>query len=96
MRGDKYNLIVLEIKSSGIVLHAQSDMGNINEIVENSAVEGKELKIALNGKYLLEALKALEGDQAILSFNTPMSPYTVVGGGEASSEYLMMPVKLDN
>ncbi len=96
MRGDKYNLIVLEIKSSGIVLHAQSDMGNINEIVENSAVEGKELKIALNGKYLLEALKALDGEQAILSFNTPMSPYTVVGGGEASSEYLMMPVKLDN
>ena len=54
------------------------------------------MKIALNGKYLLEALTALEGDQAILSFNTPMSPYTVVGGGEASSEYLMMPVKLDN
>ena len=96
MRGDKYNLIVLEIKSTGIVLQAQSDMGNVNEIVENSAVEGKELKIALNGKYLLEALKALEGEQAILSFNTPMSPYTVVGANENSSEYLMMPVKMDN
>ncbi|MBO5363366.1 MAG: DNA polymerase III subunit beta [Clostridia bacterium] len=96
MRGDKYNLIVLEVKASGIVLQAQSNMGNVNEIVERSEVEGKELKIALNGKYLLEALKALDGEKAVLSFNTPMSPYTVVGLEEKSSEYLMMPVKLEN
>lgn len=96
MRGDKYNLIVLDVKASGIVLQAQSNMGNVNEIVEHSEVEGKELKIALNGKYLLEALKALDGEKAVLSFNTPMSPYTVVGLEEKSSEYLMMPVKLEN
>ena len=65
--------------------------------MENSEIEGKELKIALNGKYLLEALKALNGEQAVLSFNTPMSPYTVVGAGSKNtSEYLMMPVKMDN
>ena len=96
MRGDKYNLIVLDVKTGGIVLQAQSDMGNVNEIIENSEVEGKELKIALNGKYLLEALKALEGEKAVLSFNTPMSPYTVVSADVKGSEYLMMPVKLEN
>ena len=96
MRGDKYNLIVLEIKTGGIVLQAQSDMGNVNEILEKSEVEGKELKIALNGKYLLEALKALDGEKAVLSFNSPMSPYTVEGLEENGSEYLMMPVKMDN
>ena len=96
MRGDKYNLIVLEIKSSGIVLQAQSDMGNINEIVENSVVEGKELKIALNGKYLLDAVKALEGEKVLMSFNSPMQPYTVESAEEKGSEYLMMPVKMEN
>ncbi len=96
MRGDKYNLIVLDVKAAGIVLQAQSDMGNVNEIVENSVVEGKELKIALNGKYLLDALKALDGETAVLSFNTPMSPYTVESVDEKGSEYLMMPVKMEN
>ncbi len=96
MRGDKYNLIVLDIKSTGIVLQAQSDMGNINEIVEDSVVEGKELKIALNGKYLMDALKALEGEKALMSFNSPMQPYTVENADEKGSEYLMMPVKMEN
>ena len=74
----------------------KSDMGNVNEILEKSEVEGKELKIALNGKYLLEALKALSGEKAVLSFNSPMSPYTVESVEENGSEYLMMPVKMDN
>lgn len=96
MRGDKYNLIVLDIKNSGIVLQAQSDMGNVNEIVEDSIVEGKELKIALNGKYLLDALKALDGEKALMSFNSPMQPYVVESADAKGSEYLMMPVKMEN
>ena len=93
MRGDKYNLIALDIKTTGIVSQAQSEMGNVNEILETAAIEGKELKIALNGKYLLEALKAVDGESAVLLFNTPMSPYTVQSGEEKVSEYLMMPIK---
>ena len=85
-----------EITSSGIVLQANSDMGNVNEISESATVEGKELKIALNGKYLLDALKAVKGEQAALSFNTAMAPYTVTGVDEQTNEYLMMPVKMDN
>ena len=77
-------------------MQANSDMGNVNEIVESSVVEGKELKIALNGKYLLDALKAVDGEKAKLLFNTPMAPYTVTGVDEQTNEYLMMPVKLDN
>ena len=96
MRGHKYSLIMLEITSSGIVLQANSDMGNVNEILESATVEGKELKIALNGKYLLDALKAVKGEQAALSFNTAMAPYTVTGVDEQTNEYLMMPVKMDN
>jgi len=68
----------------------------VNEIVENSEVEGKELKIALNGKYLLDALKALDGEKALISFNSPMQPYTVESVDEKGSEYLMMPVKMEN
>ena len=95
-RGVKFNLIMLDVRSTGVVMQANSDMGNVNEIVESSVVEGKELKIALNGKYLLDALKAVDGEKAKLLFNTPMAPYTVTGVDEQTNEYLMMPVKLDN
>jgi DNA polymerase III sliding clamp (beta) subunit (PCNA family) len=41
-------------------------------------------------------LKALDGEKAVLSFNSPMSPYTVESLTENGSQYLMMPVKMDN
>ena len=44
----------------------------------------------------MDALKALEGETAVLSFNTPMSPYTVESVDKKGSEYLMMPVKMEN
>ena len=58
-RGDKNNLVLFDIKNGKIILNANSDMGKVEEIVSTVAMDGKELKIAMNGKYLLDALKAL-------------------------------------
>ena len=92
IRGDKNNLITFDIKLGKIVINANSDMGKVEETVL-ADLEGKELKIAMNGKYLLDALKALSGEKVILSFNTPVSPFTLKNEEGGRSQYLILPVR---
>jgi len=95
IRGDKNNLITFDIKPGKIVINANSEMGKVEETV-SSELEGKELKIAMNGKYLLDALKALSADTIVISFNTPVSPFTLENEGEGRSQYLILPVRAGN
>ena len=92
IRGDKNNLITFDLKMDKIVINANSDMGKVEETV-SASLDGKELKIAMNGKYLLDALKALTTKEILLSFNTSVSPFTLTNTEEGGSEYLILPVR---
>ena len=67
-------------------------MGKVEETV-TADLDGKELKIAMNGKYLLDALKALDGEETVLSFNTSISPFTLENTEGGDSQYLILPVR---
>ena len=95
IRGDKNNLITFDIKNGKIILTANSDMGKVEETV-SADLDGKEIKIAMNGKYLLDALKALDSEEIVMSFNTSVSPFTLENEGEGRSQYLILPVRTGN
>ena len=92
IRGDKNNLVVLDIKQGKIVINANSDMGKVEETV-SAEIEGKELKIAMNGKYLSDAMKALEEDKIEISFNSSVSPFTIENETDKRCQYLVLPVR---
>lgn len=92
IRGDKNNLVSFEIKPGKVSVNANSDMGKVEETVV-AELDGKELKIAMNGKYLLDALKALDGEETVLSFNTSVSPFTLENSEGGDSQYLILPVR---
>ncbi len=94
-RGDKNNLVIFDIKNNKIVINANSDMGKIEETV-NTALEGKELKIAMNGKFLLDAVKALTEENIVMSFNMPNSPFTIENAEDKRFQYLVMPMRTGN
>ena len=56
-------------------------------------VSGNELKIAMNGKFLLDALKALDEERAVLSFNSAVSPFTLENENKKDNAYLILPVR---
>lgn len=95
IRGDKNNLVLFDIKNGKINVTANSDMGKVEETV-SAELDGKELKIAMNGKYLSEALKALEEEKIVLSFNTSVSPFTLENVEDKRSQYLVLPVRTSN
>lgn len=92
IRGDKNNLITFDIKLGKIVINANSDMGKVEETV-SADLDGKELKIAMNGKYLLDALKALDSEVVVMSFNTAVSPFTLENEDSKINQYLVLPVR---
>lgn len=92
IRGDKNNLILFDIKNGKIVINANSEIGKVEETV-TAELEGKELKIAMNGKYLLDALKALDEEEVVLSFNSPISPFTIESEEDKHYQYLVLPVR---
>lgn len=95
IRGDKNNLILMEIKNVGALISANSDLGHVSETVKGE-LTGKEIKIAMNGKFVIDALKALDGEKVKLSFNTPVSPFTIEGIEEKDSSYLILPVRTNS
>ena len=92
IRGDKNNLILFDIKGGNILITANSEIGNVSECVK-AEMTGKELKIAMNGKFMLDALKALDEETVKLSFNTPIAPFTLENKENKESSYLILPVR---
>ena len=92
IRGDKNNLLIFDIKNGKIVINANSDMGKVEETVP-AELDGKELKIAMNGKYLLDAIKALDEENILLSFNSSVSPFTLENVEDKRCQYLVLPVR---
>ena len=91
-RGDRNNLVIFDIKNGKIIITANSDMGKVEEIV-SAQLEGKELKIAMNGKYISDAAKALEEETIEISFNSSVSPFTVENVENKRHQYLVLPVR---
>ncbi len=95
IRGDKYNLVVLDVKHGKVVVNANSDMGKIEETVA-ADLDGKEVKVAMNSKFLLDAIKSLAEENIILSFNTAVTPFTLENVGDKSWQYLVLPLRTSN
>ena len=92
IRGDKNNLVTMAIDSDCVKVTSVSDFGNVDESVK-AQVDGVEMTISMNAKYLLDALRALEEENVVLSFNSPVSPFILQNQGVKESLYLILPVR---
>ncbi len=91
-RGDKNNLVTLEITAGGVKMTSVSDLGNVSETVD-ATVEGIDLTISMNAKFLLDALRALSEEETVISFNGPISPFTLRNKESGETLYLILPVR---
>ena len=92
IRGDKNNLITLEAGGNTVKVSSVSEIGNVSECV-SAAVEGVELNISMNAKYLLDAIRALGEEEIVMSFNGAVSPFILQNKEKKESLYLILPVR---
>ena len=92
IRGDKNNLVTLDIGAGLVKISSVSDMGNVAETIAAEEL-GMDLNISMNAKYLLDALRALEEDEITISFNGAISPFILQNKEKKDSVYLILPVR---
>lgn len=92
IRGDKNNLVTLEMGGGTLRIYSHSENGNVDETLL-AETEGKDLTVSMNAKFLSDALRALEEERVTASFNGPVSPFIVQNAVKKDSLYLILPVR---
>lgn len=95
VRGDKNSLIIFDVSSDKIEISSNSEIGNVQEPVK-AQTEGKDVKIAMNSKFIIEAVNALDEDEILISFNNQIQPFICENIKDKSKLYLILPVRTAN
>ncbi|HZG70373.1 MAG TPA: DNA polymerase III subunit beta [Chondromyces sp.] len=69
------------------------EIGKVTEHVRSQSIEGEGLKISFSAKYMMDALKALEGSEVTIEFTGAMRPFIIRPLYEESILQLILPVR---
>ena len=90
----EYSVIKIIVEAEEMTIMSSSpDIGTGREII-GCQTEGENLKVAFNAKYILDILKNLESETAVLSFNTSLSPVCVQSAEDENYTYIITPVRV--
>ena len=95
VRSDKNSLIIFDISAGRIEISSNSEIGNVQEPVK-AETEGHDIRIAMNSKFISEAVNALEEKKITLSFNSQVQPFICCNYENKDVLYLILPVRTAN
>lgn len=87
------NLIRLSFAGDRLHITSKSEAGNVDEKIP-IRMEGDDLEIGFNSKYLLDGLKAIREDDIVIYLNTNVSPCVIRPLQEENYTYLILPVRI--
>jgi DNA polymerase-3 subunit beta len=87
------NLVKLNIRDDKLIITSNSDIGKIYEEIP-VILEGKNIEIAFNARYLLEVIRVIKDNEICLDFTTNVSPCIIRPIEGEVFCYLILPVRL--
>ncbi|KAB7665306.1 DNA polymerase III subunit beta [Bacillus sp. B1-b2] len=69
------------------------EIGKVVEELVSESIVGEELKISFSAKYMMDALKVLEGSEVKISFTGAMRPFVLHPTNDDSTLQLILPVR---
>jgi DNA polymerase III subunit beta len=69
------------------------EIGKVVEEIQSQTIDGEELKISFSAKYMMDALKALEGSEIQISFTGAMRPFVIRPLNDDTTLQLILPVR---
>lgn len=92
-REGDYNIIKLAFKDNEVTITSNNpEIGKACEIIP-AEIEGNEVDIAFNVKYIADILKNIDSEELIFSLNTPLSPASVKPIDDEKYVYIVTPVR---
>ncbi len=87
------NLVTFNVSANQLNIDSENELGNVHEVIDTQ-VEGKEIQIAFNSRYLFDFLKNIDNQQIALSFTTNVSPCVITPAENEDFLYLLLPVRI--
>jgi DNA polymerase-3 subunit beta len=94
-REGRNNVVKLTTLNDGIIeiSSISPEIGKVTEEIQSESIEGEELKISFSAKYMMDALKALDGTDIKISFTGAMRPFLLRPLHSDSMLQLILPVR---
>lgn len=94
-REGRNNVVKMTSIGSGTIEISSNspEIGKVTEQVNSLSTEGEELKISFSAKYMLDALKAIEGTDISIQFTGAMRPFVIRPLHDDSTLQLILPVR---
>ncbi|MEG0385856.1 MAG: DNA polymerase III subunit beta [Solibacillus sp.] len=94
-REDRNNVVRFEtLASNTIEISSNSpEIGKVEEQIQVETLDGEALKISFSAKYMMEALKAIDGQDVIIQFTGAMRPFILRSVADDAILQLILPVR---
>lgn len=87
------NLIKFDIQEENLIITSNSQLGKVREEVQID-LQGDQIEIAFNSKYLLDVLKNIEDEKINLELTSSVSPCIIKPNDKNNYKYLVLPVRI--
>ena len=91
-RQEKNNAIKLNVSNNCLTIKSASNVGNIKENITCS-MEGKDIDISVNAKYILECLRVISEEFVVINFISSIAPFTISSTTKEEYLYLILPMR---
>lgn len=87
------NLIKLDVQQDNLIITSNSQLGKVREEI-SMKLQGEQIQIAFNSRYLLDVLKNMEDDEVVMKMTSGISPCVLEEKNNENAKYLVLPVRL--
>lgn len=94
-RESKKNPIKIKINDKNMIITSNTELGNVYDEIDIKK-EGKEIEIAFNPKYLIDALKVIDDEEISMQFTSALNPCIIRPIEGNAFEYLILPIRVNN
>jgi DNA polymerase-3 subunit beta len=91
---DSANVVRIKTEAGEISISANTSEVGSSEASVSAEIDGADIQIAFNSRYLLDVLALVSTEKVTLGFNGPLSPGVVKPAGREDYTYVIMPVRV--
>ncbi|WP_102693423.1 DNA polymerase III subunit beta [Rummeliibacillus pycnus] len=94
-REDRNNVVRFStLTDNNIEISSNSpEIGKVEEEIQVESLEGEELRISFSAKYMMDALKAIDGQEVVIQFTGAMRPFIIRSVHDDAILQLILPVR---
>lgn len=94
-REDRNNVVRFETLEGNVIEISSNspEIGKVEEQIQVESLEGESLKISFSAKYMMEALKAIDGQDVVIQFTGAMRPFILRSVHDDAILQLILPVR---